>query len=116
LKLSVCKCSVIFLFHLKLPAVFIYFEDSQLLLPRKSKIQKTNFYFQAYFKGDLGVSPDTGKSTVFKEMILGGIRYFCNLIRSAAIPQTFKKGSEASEYGDWSIVAGGDVSAFKNLF
>ena len=68
---------------------------------------------QAYFKGDLGVSPDPGKSTVFKEMILGAIRYFCNLIRAASIPQTFKKGSEAAEYGDWNIVAGGEVD---NLF
>lgn len=63
---------------------------------------------QAYFKGDLGVQPDHGKSTVFKEMILGGIRYFCNLIRSAVIPQTFKKGLEASEY--WSCIAGEQVS------
>ena len=69
-----------------------------------------SFHKQAYFKGDLGVNPDTGKSTVFKEMILGGIRYFCNLIRSAVIPQTFKKGSEASEYGDWG--SGGEVRAF----
>lgn len=29
---------------------------------------------QAYFKGDLIVDPDGGKSAVFKEMILGGIR------------------------------------------
>lgn len=58
---------------------------------------------QAYFKGDLVVEPDGGKSAVFKEMILGGIRYFCNLIRAAVIPQTFnKKGSEdVVEYGDW---------------
>ena len=56
------------------------------------------------------MNPDTGKSTVFKEMILGGIRYFCNLIRSAVIPQTFKKGSEASEYGDWG--SGGEVKTF----
>ena len=29
---------------------------------------------QAYFKGDLVVDPDAGKSAVFKEMVLGGIR------------------------------------------
>ncbi len=57
---------------------------------------------QAYFKGDLVVDPDTGKSVVFKEMILGGIRYFSNLIRAAVIPQTFKKGEDVVEYGDWS--------------
>ena len=58
---------------------------------------------QAYFKGDLVVDPDAGKSAVFKEMVLGGIRYFCNLIRAAVIPQTFdKKGQEdVVEYGDW---------------
>ncbi len=58
---------------------------------------------QAYFKADLVVEPDGGKSAVFKEMILGGIRYFCNLIRAAVIPQTFtKKGVEdVAEYGDW---------------
>ena len=48
------------------------------------------------------VEPDPGKSAVFKEMILGGIRYFCNLIRSAVIPQTFKKGEDIQEeYGVW---------------
>jgi exocyst complex component 2 len=56
---------------------------------------------QAYFKGDLVVEPDAGKSAVFKEMILGGIRYFANLIRAAVIPQTFKKGEDVVEYGDW---------------
>ena len=57
---------------------------------------------QSYFKGDLVVDPDPGKSAVFKEMILGGIRYFCNLIRSAVIPQTFKKGEDIlEEYGVW---------------
>ena len=58
---------------------------------------------QAYFKGDLVVEPDLGKSAVFKEMIFGSIRYFCNLIRSAVIPQTFKKGEDIHEdFGVWS--------------
>ena len=57
---------------------------------------------QAYFKGDLVVEPDGGKSAVFKEMVLGGIRYFCNLIRAAVIPQTFKNIEDAVEYGDWA--------------
>ena len=57
---------------------------------------------QAYFKGDLVVDADAGKSAVFKEMVLGSIRYFCNLIRAAVIPQTFdKKGEDVVEYGDW---------------
>ena len=57
---------------------------------------------QSYFKGDLVVDPDGGKSAVFKEMILGGIRYFCNLVRASVIPQTFnKKGEDVVEYGDW---------------
>lgn len=47
------------------------------------------------------MEPDAGKSAVFKEMILGGIRYFSNLIRAAFIPQTFKKGEDSVEYGDW---------------
>jgi exocyst complex component 2 len=55
---------------------------------------------QAYFKGDLVVEPDAGKSTVFKEMILGGIRYFSNLIRAAVIPSTLKE-VEQTEYGSW---------------
>ena len=58
---------------------------------------------QAYFKGDLVVEPDVGKSAVFKEMVLGGIRYFCNLIRAAVIPQTFKNIEDAVEYGDWNF-------------
>ena len=57
---------------------------------------------QSYFKGDLVVEPDGGKSAVFKEMVLGGIRYFCNLIRAAVIPQTFKNIEDAVEYGDWA--------------
>ena len=57
---------------------------------------------QAYFKGDLVVDADAGKSAVFKEMVLGSIRYFCNLIRAAVIPETFdKKGEDVVEYGDW---------------
>merc|ERR1712004_722527 len=59
---------------------------------------------QAYFKGDLVVEPDGGKSAVFKEMVLGGIRYFCNLIRAAVIPQTFKNIEDAVEYGDWPTI------------
>lgn len=55
---------------------------------------------QAYFKGDLVVEPDGGKQTVFKEMILGGIRYYSNMIRSAVIPQTLKD-FERNEYGLW---------------
>lgn len=76
---------------------------------------------QAYFKGDLVVLPDSGKSVVFKEMILGAIgyglqlsekvsnsralfcfrrRYFSNLIRAAVIPQTLKQ-DEVNEYGYW---------------
>ena len=56
---------------------------------------------QAYFKGDLVVEPDAaGKSAVFKEMILGGIRYFANLIRAAVIPSTLKE-VEQTEYGSW---------------
>jgi hypothetical protein len=55
---------------------------------------------QTYFKGDLVVDADAGKSAVFKEMVLGSIRYFCNLIRAAVIPQTFdKKGEDVVEYG-----------------
>ena len=63
---------------------------------------------QAYFKGDLVVEPDGGKSAVFKEMVLGGIRYFCNLIRAAVIPQTFKNIEDAVEYGDWAHDANHD--------
>ena len=36
---------------------------------------------QAYFKGDLAVTPGPGKQVVFKEMILGSIRYYSTLIR-----------------------------------
>ena len=63
---------------------------------------------QSYFKGDLVVEPDGGKSAVFKEMVLGGIRYFCNLIRAAVIPQTFKNIEDAVEYGDWAHDANHD--------
>ena len=38
------------------------------------------------------------------------VAIFVRQIRSAVIPQTFKKGSEAAEYGDWSIVTGGEVN------
>ncbi|CAB4064857.1 EXOC2 [Lepeophtheirus salmonis] len=63
---------------------------------------------QSYFKGDLVVSPDATKSPVFKEMILGCIRYVSNLIRAAVIPQTLNKkkttenGEEDDEYGEWN--------------
>ena len=36
---------------------------------------------QAYFKGDLAVVPGSGKQVVFKEMVLGSIRYYATLIR-----------------------------------
>lgn len=56
---------------------------------------------QAYFKGDLVVDADSGKQPVYKEMILGAIRYFANLIRAAIIPQTLKATDELAEYGLW---------------
>ena len=34
-------------------------------------------------------------------MVLDGIQKFCNLIRSAVIPKTFKHLNDL-EYGDWS--------------
>lgn len=55
---------------------------------------------QAYFKGDLVVQPDVGKQSIFKEIILGEIRYFSNMIRAAVIPQTLKD-IEQDEYGTW---------------
>ena len=56
---------------------------------------------QAYFQGDFGADPDPDKSGVFKTMVFDGIQKFCNLIRSAIIPQTFDKlRQNALNYGD----------------
>ncbi|QQP48635.1 Exocyst complex component 2 [Caligus rogercresseyi] len=60
---------------------------------------------QSYFKGDLVVAPDASKSPLFKDMILGCIRYVSNLSKKkVAASSTDCSGSEedSHEYGDWT--------------
>ncbi len=67
---------------------------------------------QSYFKGELVVSPDATRQSVFKDMILGGIQYFSNLIRAAIIPQTLPEDGGSDQFGDWGGETGGaDVNA-----
>ena len=53
---------------------------------------------QAYFKGDLAVTPGPGKQVVFKEMILGSIRYYSTLIRETMAAELLEsEGAVRSE-------------------
>ena len=54
---------------------------------------------QAYFKGELHVSPDMGKQPVFREMILSCVSFLCNLVRAAALPSAPLANRE--DYGVW---------------
>ena len=54
---------------------------------------------QAYFKGDLAVTPGPGKQVVFKEMILGSIRYYSTLIRETMAAELLEsEGTAGSEF------------------
>ena len=53
---------------------------------------------QAYFKGDLAVTPGPGKQVVFKEMILGSIRYYSTLIRETMAAELLETEGTTTEF------------------
>jgi len=61
---------------------------------------------QAYFKGDLAVVPGSGKQVVFKEMVLGSIRYYSTLIRETMST----KGTEEDDAGHDEAAAAKSVN------